>query len=256
MESAKKAGAQTTTSSESKETPLKIRPQKLKKLVPECITQEVDYDPRRPRHKDMIIEHIDEQVNAVEMDRRLQVWKLLLCWLCMLSNIAGVTLALLGLAMTPLFDKYKPNPLMFFCSFLLYIPFLAYVKIVFFPRGNEWSLRKYISKARKWRQYVFSEQRRIYLGKPEREDDDDESGLSGLFSASIRRKSMSIRKSASFTNASDSRKVSSPAMAMYKASIKASSKQPSVGERTQSILVTAGSKKASAGTEKRIAFQV
>lgn len=207
---------------------LNIKPQKLKKLLPGNVIEELPYDPNRRPHKSIILDHIDEQIRSVELDRRLQVKKHLLFWFCMVCNAVGVTLTLFGLAITPLFQNYQPNSMMFICSFLLYIPFFLYIKMVYFPGGNEWSLRRYIVKARRWRNYVKREQKRVFLGKEDMEDfeDDVEEGGgsgSGSWLPKIKKKDsgknqQTVKNSASFlaNSAADNRKGSLAAMQSYK----------------------------------------
>lgn len=234
----------------SSEKALKIKPSKLKKLLPESIVTELPYSPNRPAHRDLILNHIDEQVKNVELDERLQLRKHLLFVICTLTNLIGVLLALIGLAITPLFNRYKPNPTLFWGSFAMYLPCLIYIKIILFPHGKESILRKYIVRARRWRQYVKQEQRKVFLDKADQDDDDDEEKSIRSFMG-IKKKQMN-----------DSRRGSMSASGKQQSKKAPTTTRSSVEMNPQSILITNKSTgnmdrtMDRGASSKRISFQV
>lgn len=250
-------------SEESKIPPssLKIKPEKLKALLPSHIVEEQQYDPERASHKSMILDHANEHVDAIELDRKLQVKKYLFFVVCMICNMVGVVLMLLGKGATPLFNRYEPDPTLFWSATVLYAPNLLFLKFLLLPSKSEGSLRRYIRQARRWREYVKREQRKVFLGldreeeKPRFGDSEksarkEEGGPSNKALAINRLARQSSRHISALS--ADSGTGSEGGSNRHRASTDAQEKN-AIGARTPSILISGKKQSAS---NKRISFQV
>lgn len=133
--------------------------------------EQLSYDPERPKEKTKIMEINQEELRASELDAKLQLKKWIYFVICNISNLLGIMLTLWGLGATYIFQKYGSNPPLLYCSFIFYIPFVIWLRVMFCPGKEERDRRKYIRDHRLWRKAVNQVRRRKFHGI---EDDSDE----------------------------------------------------------------------------------
>eukprot|EP01039_Chlorochromonas_danica_P009975 gene9975-11027_t len=247
-------------------TSVKIKPEKLKALLPSHIVEEQEYDPERESHKSMILDHANGHVDAIELDKKLQVKKYLFFVVCMICNMVGVVLMLLGRGATPLFNRYQPDPTLFWSATVLYAPNFLFLKFLLLPSKSEGSLRRYIRQARRWREYVKREQRKVFLGQDREEEqhglgDIEKSGKAGRGrnneEGEASNKALAInrlaRQSSRHISALSADSAGSEGGSnRYRATTSAQEKN-TIGARAPSILISGKKQSAS---NKRISFQV
>jgi hypothetical protein len=142
-------------------------------MVPEHIN-EIDqnyvYRPDAAPQKDLIIDHAEENVKAVEHEEAYQVKKWRYFALCSLCNIVGIFMVLYSLGATNLFNSFQKNLVITYCSILFFLPTFIWLKIVYFPDQDEYQWRQRILRMRAWRRRIYNTQRKVYLGRDLEED--------------------------------------------------------------------------------------
>lgn len=151
-------------------------PQPPVELVPRHIEKfEEDYkfDPSAKPHRDIILDHANENVEATLHDENYQLKKWCYFSICALSSIVGFMLALFSLGLTPVFNSFSTNWTIFYVSCIFYIPFVCWLRVMGFPGKRERSWRKYVLEKRKWRHRLARKRRKVFHGY---EGDSDEEG--------------------------------------------------------------------------------
>lgn len=123
------------------------------------------FDPNARPHKDLIIEEANDRVGAVEYEGRYQVKKWWYFSFCIFSNVVGIFVTLFSLGKTDLFESFEPNYILTYCSAVFYVPTLIWLRVVFFPGRTESMWRKLVLNQRAWRRKVYSQQKRVFLGR-------------------------------------------------------------------------------------------
>jgi hypothetical protein len=128
------------------------------------------YDPERPPEKDFILDANTEQLETIEEDKKLQVRKWFYFVGCFVSNLIGIILCLMGLGMTVLFETFKHNEVIFGISFIFFVPFILWLKFLFYPDRREYRKRQYLKRNRDWRDALNIRRMKIYHGWDEEEE--------------------------------------------------------------------------------------
>lgn len=146
-----------------------ILPSKLDKLELFPKRSPFVYDPERPPEKDFILDANAEQLETIEEDKKLQVRKWQFFIGMFVSTLMGIVLTLMGLGLTVIFETFKRNDVVFGISFILYVPFLLWLKFLFFPNRREYRKRQYLKQHRNWRDALVIHRMKIYHGWDEEE---------------------------------------------------------------------------------------
>ncbi len=125
---------------------------------------EYQYDPKKDPEKELIMDEVADQLVSIRYDKDLQIKKLKYMVCCSISNVVAIILTLWGLSVTVVFDHYKKNLTMFYCSFIFYVPFLLWLRILFLPNYEEYRRRQYIVERRNWRERVKRVHFTTYMG--------------------------------------------------------------------------------------------
>jgi hypothetical protein len=131
--------------------------------------EEYKYDPKKDPEKDLIVDELADQLHSIGADKVLQVKKLKYLVFCSISNVIGILFTIWGLSLTVLFDHYEKNLTVFYCSFVFYIPFLVWLKVLLFPDLEEYKKRQYVVEKRNWRERVNSTRFRRYMNWDEQQ---------------------------------------------------------------------------------------
>lgn len=130
------------------------------------------YDPEKPPEKEFILDANAEQLETIRADEKLKLRKWILFVVCCVSNLIGLVLILMGLGLTVIFETLKPNIIIFGISFVFFVPFLVWIKFLFFPGRREHRRRKYLQRSRDWRQALDLHRMKVYHGWDEEERED------------------------------------------------------------------------------------
>lgn len=142
---------------------VKIAPaEKIPSLVKE--EGEYKYDPKKDPERELIIDQVTDQLQSIHYDKQLQVKKLRYFVFCSISNVVGIIFTIWGLSLTVLFDSQEKNLTVFYCSFIFYIPFLMWIKVLCLPDFEEYRRRQYVVERRNWRDRVKVVHYRRYMG--------------------------------------------------------------------------------------------
>ena len=132
------------------------------------------WDPKAKKQKDKIIEKHEEELEYCEHDSRYELRKYALFTLCFFSNLCGLVVTFYSLALTILFDQYKPNGTVFWISLIFYVPCLIWVKFICFPGKKAREHRRNVFWHRRMRNYFKRVRNNYYSGYVDDEDDNND----------------------------------------------------------------------------------
>jgi hypothetical protein len=154
--------------------------------------------------RELILQTSTEQIRDYRHEEAFQLWKTRMFNCCFVSNFFGITLMLYSISATVIFEKYDEDKTAFICSFIFYIPAVAWFVYVYLPCKTERERRKRMRLAIKLRNHQKKIRHSYFHGH----DDSDEEDFAQAEKQLNKEKRKLARGSGSFTNNGSSRKAS------------------------------------------------
>lgn len=128
--------------------------------------------------KDVIMQHIEDQVKDIEEYESYLKWNAT-CWLCCVLNaIVGIILVMYAMGVTNVFKSNTPKELSIKVVVLAFagiefFPFLLFLRYFICPSSSERQRRRDMVRKKREREAVEDKRRRYLYSVPENGDEDD-----------------------------------------------------------------------------------